>query len=392
MNEDRLYRLIGNPDSITDKDRKDLDEMAKKWPWCNSLQLLDLKAGHIFEPVTYQRLLKNRAPAVTDRKILYRLIHTSDPKRLQHTPVETVLKERKKEEEKRKAEAEKAEAANKANLEALAAEKEKDEKKTPVAKETPATEIKKEKVEEKVKAEKPEPPATEEGSRSKAALADEIMKRIQEIKMKREERLEEAKTPEMTGEEDKLKEEVAVKDTLKKEEKTEVMGKKETRKEEKKEEKEAVKKKEISEGSPEDMLVLEDGSQGKPEDEKLVPPAPEASRGIILDLDYTLPPEEKKPEKEESPKAELIEKFIKEEPRIIPKDRSEAADRTDITSNSPQEIETTYVTETLAGIYTRQGYYEKAIQVYEKLVLKNPEKSAYFATQIKKLRKSLKNN
>ena len=50
-----------------------------------------------------------------------------------------------------------------------------------------------------------------------------------------------------------------------------------------------------------------------------------------------------------------------------------------------------FVTETLASIYAQQGYYKKASHIFEKLSLKYPEKSTYFAAQIEKI-KNLMNN
>ena len=49
------------------------------------------------------------------------------------------------------------------------------------------------------------------------------------------------------------------------------------------------------------------------------------------------------------------------------------------------ELDEVYYTQTLAEIYATQGYLEQAKEIYSKLILRYPEKSAYFATLIEKL-------
>lgn len=48
-------------------------------------------------------------------------------------------------------------------------------------------------------------------------------------------------------------------------------------------------------------------------------------------------------------------------------------------------------TETLAGIYIKQGHYEKAWQIIDSLRLKYPQKSSYFAVQLDFLSKLIEN-
>ena len=46
-----------------------------------------------------------------------------------------------------------------------------------------------------------------------------------------------------------------------------------------------------------------------------------------------------------------------------------------------------FITETLAKIYKEQGHFDKAINAFEKLILKFPEKNALFASQINEIKK-----
>ena len=50
------------------------------------------------------------------------------------------------------------------------------------------------------------------------------------------------------------------------------------------------------------------------------------------------------------------------------------------------DIADRYATETLAEIFAEQGCYEEARRIYSRLLLDNPEKSAYFAALIDKLK------
>ena len=95
--------------------------------------------------------------------------------------------------------------------------------------------------------------------------------------------------------------------------------------------------------------------------------------------------EAEQPKPKKLSRKELIDKFILENPSIS-RPKAEFYNPISVAQNSIIDQEN-IVSETLAKIYEKQGYIDKAISIYEKLSLKYPEKSRYFAAQIEQLKK-----
>jgi hypothetical protein len=134
-----------------------------------------------------------------------------------------------------------------------------------------------------------------------------------------------------------------------------------------------------------DLMEAQENSDFQASDTELLELDISSDPGNVIESENEIPPGNFK-----QLQSDLIDRFIIANPRIEPnrgKDSLPAGD----SSRLPLEEEGGFVTETLARIYVNQGYYSKAIDIYEKLSLKFPEKSSYFAAQIEKVKEHLKN-
>lgn len=84
--------------------------------------------------------------------------------------------------------------------------------------------------------------------------------------------------------------------------------------------------------------------------------------------------------------SQLIDRFLKVGDYRVVAQIGECDEDEQITTEAEFDEEDDLVSEELAEIYAQQGLKNEAIEIYRKLSLLNPKKSAYFADQIEKLR------
>ncbi|MDY0780244.1 hypothetical protein [Tenacibaculum sp. IB213877] len=85
--------------------------------------------------------------------------------------------------------------------------------------------------------------------------------------------------------------------------------------------------------------------------------------------------------KQKSIKEEIINRFIESNPKISPIKKNTTLH----SKPAENESQPLLMTETLAKVYLEQKKYDSAIKAYEILSLKYPEKSGFFADQIKRI-------
>ena len=91
---------------------------------------------------------------------------------------------------------------------------------------------------------------------------------------------------------------------------------------------------------------------------------------------------------------QLIDKFINDDGgKLTLKDNPEFVPQLEDTNSEGEKVqEEEYFTETLAGIYIKQGKYSKALEIIKRLNLNYPKKNAYFADKMRFLEKLILND
>ena len=95
-------------------------------------------------------------------------------------------------------------------------------------------------------------------------------------------------------------------------------------------------------------------------------------------------------EKDDFTESDIINSFLSKSTNII----SSTKESVEFTPSNLARLsivdDEDFVTETLANIYIKQGNLQKALNAFNKLMLKYPEKKTYFAARIEKIEKDLK--
>lgn len=386
MTRGELTKLLHQPHLINEREIDSLDRLIQRFPYCQTFHILKTKGMHNIQSLGYMDQLKLTAITVSDRKNLYELIMR-----------QSLLKQI---EEVENTSEKMIEVAVKKEIIPLV-----EEVNAPL--EEPEKEI-------EIKVEKPEPVQEKKETTIAEGIKDKVKFETYFVPETpiylREEKKETITETDLTSKVEKsvpleeikfeIKKEPVIAETIK----TEEISSEESKKISGLEQEilyEAINK--SIQNEVWNDIVEENPSVNEPREEvkKSVSTDIHQPKDFMswLHLNDTSKSEKMKPEIHPEPEMEkehpsvipkgqvknldeLIDKFIRSDPRITPS-KAEFYSPTNIAKLSIVDQEE-FVSETLAKIYEKQGYFDKAIKVYQKLSLKFPEKNSYFASLIEK--------
>lgn len=389
MKKDDFIALVKTPALATADALPDLREVETGYPYFQSAKILLAKALHNENDIAFDKTLKRVAAAITDRRRLFEVIH---PEAIESEERRAESKEPRVEREEIKPAAEEKVEEPVAEVQPTAIKPIVIEEPTvePVAKIEPVTEVPNV-VEEPVAEEKPvEPPVVTpiefkvEERPAHTAIKPIVIDLGDTPKKEESAAKSEIEPAEQRGEpvEDTISAIVPEIDYLS-------LLEKEPAKEEEHPLPQSIAEteEEVTIAKEAAKVVIEPLEQAKKAE--VVPDNLSFSDWLHFIKDHTVPGAESatKEQKAEAGKPdtkELIDKFIAAEPRIVPQ-KAEFFSPANASKKSMTDDEE-IVSETLAKVYAAQGNIPKAIRIYEKLSLLNPEKSSYFAAQIEFLK------
>lgn len=367
----KIAQYIAHPEQMTATDMPVFKQLAKEHAYTPVFSMLYLKALSQFDPLGFEKELKHYAYMIPSREVLFDLVHTASEASEELSNSMTVSPEIAPVEE-----LEQREETEALTLQEGIAEKERNDQASEAVEDTPQENV-----------QPPEQTEVEQQEELEEAVVDEVSEEIP-VSTPGIEQSEDssANLPEEKTEEKTERKEY---DALEKEILAHAVGASISLEVDAYTEAEELENQSTTEAKVEHELTASDEEVASVE-----PPEEKAQVDFNQPRSFTewLSIGGENSEQEEEPVAEALKpekKSKKNSLEVAPK--KEPVTFFSAAAQAKQSLDYTGipVTETLAKIYDAQGNFPRALEAYEQLILKIPEKKVFFALQIEKLKKKL---